>query len=324
MEPACPICAETGEDVTCDEPSPDVHRVHCPRCGDVDLGPGVESALREIPTGDDGVARWAVLSHAVRKMQGRGARPQLDTDLLDRLLEERLPSIQAQREALVLFLGREGPTPGEPLGVFDARAVQATIGATTWRAVAEIGGHLVGEGRLAMSWSPTPRDPTFKAALTFDGWTLYEELLGGTSESRTAFMAMQFGDPKLDELVNRVFRHAVEQTGFELIRVDDMPRAGLIDDHIRVMIRTARFVLTDLTHDNPGAYWEAGFAEGLGRPVIYTCERSKFEEHRTHFDTNHQHTVLFEYDRPDEAARNLKATIRATLPSEASLVDPEA
>jgi nucleoside 2-deoxyribosyltransferase len=44
-----------------------------------------------------------------------------------------------------------------------------------------------------------------------------------------------------------------------------------IDDQMRVALRTSRFVVADLTRGNRGAYWEAGFAEGLGRPVIYTC-----------------------------------------------------
>ena len=38
------------------------------------------------------------------------------------------------------------------------------------------------------------------------------------------------------------------------------------------MVRDAAFVISDLTHDNSGAYWEAGYAEGLGKPVIYICE----------------------------------------------------
>ena len=41
---------------------------------------------------------------------------------------------------------------------------------------------------------------------------------------------------------------------------------------MRVQIRASRFVICDLTHGNRGAYWEAGFAEGIGRPVIFVCE----------------------------------------------------
>jgi hypothetical protein len=43
---------------------------------------------------------------------------------------------------------------------------------------------------------------------------------------------------------------------------------------MRAAILASRFVISDLTHDSPGAYWEAGFGEGLGLPVIYTCERA--------------------------------------------------
>jgi nucleoside 2-deoxyribosyltransferase len=93
----------------------------------------------------------------------------------------------------------------------------------------------------------------------------------------------------------------------------------LIDDQIRVRIRASRFVIAELTHENRGVYWEAGFAEGLGRPVIYTCKKSA--ELKTHFDTNHHLTVRWEYDRLAEAASSLKATIRATLPTEAKQSD---
>jgi len=134
-------------------------------------------------------------------------------------------------------------------------------------------------------------------------------------------MAMKFGDEALDNLVENYIKSAVEQTGFELLRLNDLPRAGLIDDRLRVEIRTSRFLIADLTHENAGAYWEAGFAEGLGKPVIYTCEKTKFDRDKTHFDTNHHLTVIWDVENPREAAENLKATIRATLPDEAKLTD---
>jgi nucleoside 2-deoxyribosyltransferase len=86
-------------------------------------------------------------------------------------------------------------------------------------------------------------------------------------------MAMQF-DSEMDRVVKDCFKPAVARTGFELRVLTDGQPAGSIDDQLRVALRTSRFVIADLTHDNNGAYWEAGFAEGLGRPVIYTC-RSK-------------------------------------------------
>lgn len=83
------------------------------------------------------------------------------------------------------------------------------------------------------------------------------------------------------------------------------------------------FLIAELTQGDHGVYWEAGFAEGLGKPVIYTCEKFYFNEKKTHFDTNNLHTVLWEDDKDklDEAAKQLKITIRATLPDEAKLED---
>jgi len=89
-------------------------------------------------------------------------------------------------------------------------------------------------------------------------------------------MAMQFGDPLLNRVLAECFKPAVVRAGFTLRALTDGQGAGLIDNQIRAAIRSARFVVADLTHDNNGAYFEAGFAEGLGIPVIYTCEAAKF------------------------------------------------
>lgn len=138
-------------------------------------------------------------------------------------------------------------------------------------------------------------------------------------------MAMKFGDPQLDSVFAQYFVPAVGQSGFELRTVADGQGAGLIDDQIRVGIRTARFVICDLTHGNQGAYWEAGFAEGLGRPVIYTCRSDVFSSNdksvRPHFDTSHMATIVWDSEDLQSAAVRLKAMVRATLPGEAILED---
>lgn len=132
-------------------------------------------------------------------------------------------------------------------------------------------------------------------------------------------MAMKFGDPALNLIVNDYFRQAVKDTGFKLYRLDDRPEAGLIDARLRNEIRNCRFLIADLSHANLGAYWEAGFAEGLGKPVIYTCEKSVFDGKvddivAPHFDTNHHLTILWEANDPQTAANRLKETIRFTIP----------
>jgi len=52
--------------------------------------------------------------------------------------------------------------------------------------------------------------------LTFEGWERFEQLRRGTPSGRKAFMAMEYDDPILDQLVNAHFRAAVAETGFVL------------------------------------------------------------------------------------------------------------
>lgn len=163
--------------------------------------------------------------------------------------------------------------------------------------------------------------------LKMDGWDYYENLKRAKVDSRVAFMAMRFGDEQLKWMVNEYFKPAVSHAGFELRLLMESQPAGLIDDQLRVRLRNSRFVVADLTHGNNGAYWEAGFAEGLGRPVIYTCRKKEWDEvdengkRKVHFDTNHLATVIWDLENPSTAADHLTAMIRATLPTEAKMAD---
>src|SRR5262249_24598159 len=148
--------------------------------------------------------------------------------------------------------------------------------------------------------------------LTMAGWERFGELRRRNVTSRTAFMAMKFGDAALNRVVDECFRPAVERTGFQLRLLTEHQPAGLIDDQLRAAILASRFVISDLTHGNRGAYWEAGYAEGLGLPVIYTCERTVWEQEKTHFDSNHLVTILWDSSELAKAENQLTATIRAT------------
>lgn len=169
-----------------------------------------------------------------------------------------------------------------------------------------------------ITWTSTGR-PGY--LLTMKGWERFEELRRGRADSRRAFMAMPFGDGRLDHVFAECYRGAVGAAGFRLARLDEAPKAGSIDDRLRVEIRTSRFLIAEVTGNNEGAYWEAGYAEGLGKPVIFTCERSFLPN--VHFDTNHFLHVLWEDGKLEKAAEDLKATIRATLPDEAQMEDEE-
>jgi hypothetical protein len=134
-------------------------------------------------------------------------------------------------------------------------------------------------------------------------------------------MAMKFNEAPLDNAVETCFKPAALRTGFELRVLTDQQAAGLIDDHIRAAILSARFIVADLSHGSHGAYWEAGFGEGRGIPVIYTCEKSAWQKTKTHFDTNHMLTIIWDSADLKKAEDALAATIRATLRAEAKQTD---
>lgn len=149
--------------------------------------------------------------------------------------------------------------------------------------------------------------------LTLNGWDRYEQLKRANPESTSAFMAMHFNDQQMDRIYADHFRPAIAAIGYDLQTVS--PNAGLIDYHIRLQVTASRFVLADLTHENRGVYFEAGYAEGIGRPVIFTCRADAFNPNtgHPHFDVNHHHCVR--WDDPPTAAQldELSVTIRTAL-----------
>lgn len=301
-------------------PGVDADLYSCAQCGEFGLSGSAEIFLSPSLIKDPD--KRAIVSHAIRQRQASGRRPMLDTGDLRRIIERgTLPNPAEQADNLIRWLGNNVQGPGEEVSVKPGTH-QAIIGAKTPNGVTFILKALQEEGLITGNIVKSMGDPGEGfITLSYKGWKRFEELQRGTPSGRKAFMAMQFGDQELDGVVDRCFRPAVCETGFSLQRLDDEPRAGLIDARLRTEIRGARFLIVDLTHGNKGAYWEAGYGEGLGKPVIYTCKKSRFEE-ASHFDTNHHLTVHWDESDLKDAANRLKAIIRFTIP-EANQGDEE-
>ncbi len=321
MSSNCPICKSPSIDNGNQPPKiGDREYFNCSRCGEFILSRSILQGIVEHHLLNDDLEKIAVLSHSIRKMQGKGDVPYLDSYLVEQLLLNHLPNLSEQINNLILWLGKE-TDPGQTTRI-DASIHQSVMGAKTPSGFSFIVKHLISRGLIEDAPDMGVNDSIIiDTNLTFEGWRFFDQINRGALTSKKAFMAMKYGDPDLNSMFNQYFKPAVAATGFELYKLDELPKAGLIDDRLRVEIRSSRFLISDLTHENAGAYWEAGFAEGLGKPVIYTCEKKKFESQKTHFDTNHHLTVIWDMDNPKIAIERLKATIRATLPDEAKLTD---
>jgi len=219
-------------------------------------------------------------------MAASGKTPVLTDGMTLRILQEnRLPTLTEQRDNLLRWFSttvKIGPTYS-----FGYEGLGARVGAASAGAFQLLLESMIADGYLRGKLGAGPQGE-FK--LGYRGLERLEQLERATPSGYNAFMAMQFNDAVLDRIVDDHFRQAVKDTGFELYRLDDRPEAGLIDARLRNEIRNCRFLIADLSHANLGSYWEAGYAEGLGKPVIYTCEKSVFDGKaanisRPHFDT---------------------------------------
>ena len=314
----CPVC----NSVLREPPSgAETAHYHCSRCGMFRITRTAEAVVRSaLDVTQAGPRQVAAFSHALRRMQYANGRPLVNSDVARRILESAtLPTPQEQADNLIHLLG-DITSPGESAKItsLETGAIIGTSSAEGWAFIVEGLAH----AGVATFGITIPKHGAAEVMLTFAGWARYEELRRGAPSGRKAFLAMQFSDPGLDRIVAEHFRPAVAQTGFDLKRLDDEPMAGLIDARMMLEIKAAWFIIADLTHDNQGAYWEAGYATGLGKPVIYTCERTVFEKRKSHFDTNHHLHIPWDAANMAPALLQLKATIRFTIP-EAKQQDDE-
>lgn len=315
----CPIC-ETPDITPIDNsngPWQRAYKLSCLRCGTFWIDLGLFSGLPKVSKNSIDNQWRQVVSHFLRQKDHEGEAILLTDDLFEKLKRTEAPSFpMEQAKNIINWFGDEGLKK-------QGKRVQPE----PWIGMISIAGAQDGNGLTYIISGLMEQDllentPPIGYQLTFKGWNRYEELKRNKSDSQSAFMAMQFNEKELQSLYEDHFRKAVKATGFNLSTVKG--RAGPITDHIKNDIRLARFVVADLTHHNNGAYWEAGFAEGLGKPVFYTCKESVFKgKKKPHFDIKHHRIIFWGKTSSEETAEELKALIRSTLPLEAIMQDKQ-
>jgi hypothetical protein len=144
--------------------------------------------------------------------------------------------------------------------------------------------------------------------ITGKGWEFLYPLTAGGAPG-TCFIAMSF-DPTLDDAYQNGILLAIEvDCGYRANRVDRRPHNESINDRIIAGIRASQFLVADFTLHRPNVYYEAGFAQGLGRTVVRTCRDTDYEH--LGFDTR-QYSHLKWTTVPD-LRRQLAEHILATM-----------
>jgi nucleoside 2-deoxyribosyltransferase len=161
-----------------------------------------------------------------------------------------------------------------------------------------------------LDWLKKDADSSsISCTITPQGWTEIENDKATNVESDQAFVAMWF-DAGMNDAYEHGIKPAIEQdAGFKSIRIDVVEHTEKIDDRIIAEIRESRFLVADFTGHRGGVYFEAGFAMGMGLPVIWACKSTEID--RAHFDTRQYNHIVWK--EPSDLRERLALRIRATV-----------
>jgi hypothetical protein len=147
-----------------------------------------------------------------------------------------------------------------------------------------------------------------------------ERIRSGNSETLQAFVAMWFSS-EMDDAFGNGIEPALSRAGYRAQRIDRKEHSNKIDDEIIAEIRRSKFVVADFTcelleHDQKkeaiargGVYYEAGFALGLGLPVIWSVRKDLVDF--VHFDTRQYNHIV--WSSPEELAEKLYNRVAAVI-----------
>lgn len=295
----CPICDQPGEDRGYNE-GLDARRFECDRCGTFLFDPH----SRLIPLGDhrlSGLTReqW---EHFHRPLS-IPYDPREREELLRRAPDDK--DVRDKAKRLLLALERKTARPGEnvncgretdyPLAYArDYQELLYYLEHLSERGLVET----VGEDRSAWTGRITPA-----------GWDAIESYKKASPETDRVFVALWF-----DEQMNDPFRKGIrpaldDDCGYRAIRVDEEDFLGKICDQVIVEIRQSRFVVADVTGQRQAVYFEAGYAQGMGLPVVWSCHEDDIGN--VQFDTRQENHIV--WNTPENLREKLANRVQRVI-----------
>ena len=271
---------------------------------------GFEGHLQSLP-----VSERARLSTWILDRNRAGETfPMVNGSALDAARSRRDLPMTAKRERMLKALGVVNSRPGrwldaQRVGIF----VLPWIEAESVDEGAFMIDQFVQDGFLAVRG--------LEIGLTAPGFEAIDSLKSAGAETKQAFVAMWFG-PEMLPVYDEGIAPAVRDAGYEPFRIDRKEHVNKIDDEIIAEIRASRFLIADFTCPlittadgatvgNPrgGVYYEAGFAQGLGTPVIWMAREDTIEH--VHFDTRQFAHILWK--EPGDLRKSLYNRIAAVI-----------
>ena len=256
-------------------------------------------------------------------------QPKVTEEIIDYVKTKRPLSVPERADRLLRFIAKKTEKTGNPVSfhtlkdagnpnvqrrrskeIQNTHLAYAWSESTDWEEIDYFFDYMTEKGWLK---SKLPSDNTVPATVTIDGYSRIEGL-ETKIDSAQAFVAMWFSN-KMKKVYEEGIKSAIEDAGYKSMRIDRKPDLDKIDDEIIGEIRRSLFLVADMTHGDDGArggvYYEAGFAYGLGKPVIFTCRKDMIK--KIHFDTRQYAHILWKEEDLGELSNQLRDRILARI-----------
>lgn len=257
--------------------------------------------------------------------------PDITSNTLKNLTNYRLPKVDERADAMLRFLYDNTQSIGDDFCIFEREndegnyPLLACTGSESPKELIFLAEYCNDNGWIHFEKVPEvdafdtifeenyqPEFYFFRLVLKPQGYARIDELNGKGAATSQAFDAMWFDDTMTDAYQNGI-ELAIRDAGYEPLRIDRKEHNNKIDDEIIAEIRRSRFVVADFTQGRKGArggvYYEAGYAQGLNIPVIFTCRKNALK--KVHFDTRQYNHI--DWADVEDLRKRLAERISATI-----------
>ncbi len=267
-------------------------RTQCLRCG-------IYNSRSDVPQRGRG-KRQVLMSGYIQAQNRNGIIPLITPEIV-KFVEDSAPPSLTERCYILLeaLASRVGYSSNSVLAFSDPAILAGTYSedGSAMKPLAEI-----------LAYQGFIKEYSGSVALTPKGYLEVDGRRRSPSISAQGFVAMSF-DNSMDVAFVEGFHKGISDAGFRPFRIDGKEHTNGISDEIISEIRRSRFVIADYTQMNNGVYFEAGFAIGIGIPVIPTCHKDDFS--KLHFDIRHINTL--QWAEPADLRESLKKRIQAVI-----------
>ncbi len=303
----CPICLRSSKSTK----APDAQDIKCPRCGSFRItGTAITVAVNHDLENSNGKQILGPPKHRRRANASawiyRHPGEKIGSNMVYELAGLESPSVLDRVDIMLRQMASECEGVGKAINVGEESWMPRTYSVDRHE-VHGLAGLLSDLGRITVSVSTTDLS-NILAVITAEGWRRLEEMGRVQIESTQGFVAMWFR-PSLNRLYDEAIAPAIDAAGYDALRVDDLQHIDKIDDRIVAEIRQSRFLVADYTGRRGGVYWEAGFAFGLGIPVVMTC--CKREIKKLHFDIRQYNCI--DWTSRSDLRERLENRIKAVI-----------